>query len=173
MQDVEQQCLAVGMNDYLSKPVNYSQLLNVLSKNMQLNGQNINEEIPSFIPDENDLALDKTIELPGIDQSIARQFLGDDKDQLKKVLIQFREQYSQVYEQMNDYVEKKNYSEAHLLAHSLKGVSSIMGAKMLSEASLTLEKYFLMDVSNDDELKENMQQFKQQLDQIIRSSYIL
>ena len=44
---------------------------------------------------------------------------------------------------------------------------------MLSDVALTLEKQFLLDVIDGDELNENMKQFKQQLAQLIRSSYIL
>ncbi len=173
MQDVKQECLSVGMNDYLSKPVNYSQLLNVLSKNMQLNRTIVDEEEADFISDDNYLHSDENVQLLGIDQTIARQFLGDDTEQLKKVLIQFREQYAQVDQQINDYIKQQNYLEAHLLTHSIKGVSSIMGATMLSEAALILEKQLLLDKPDRDKLRENLQQFKRHLAQIIHTSHIL
>ncbi len=172
MQDVEQQCRESGMNDYLSKPVDYSQLLNVLSQNLKLTEQGIDEKINSCIVEYNALEEDNSITLPGIDKAIARQFLGDDSKQLKNILIQFREQYAQSYQQLNDYIKQENYSEAHLLAHSIKGVSAIMGAQDLSNSALALEKVLLSEVIEGIDLSKKIHCFKKELEQIIATSYI-
>ncbi len=189
VQDVEIKCRQSGMNDFLSKPVDYNHLLNVLSRHLKDSDQDQDKNIKWPVADGESLAVQGGSEtLPGIVQSRARKFLGDDIEQLKKVLIQFREQYEQSAQQLKEFLLQKNYSEAYLLAHSIKGVSAIFGAQELCNASLALEKllqFSEFDSSDPDgsepdssepdssELKKALQDYKKELIQIIKTSHLI
>jgi CheY-like chemotaxis protein len=109
-----EKCLAAGMDDYLSKPIDRVKLNMTLKKWISKN----NLEKPSKI-----------------------QELSDDDNIL--ILTAFVNTMSSVIESIQEYYNKKDYENLSITSHGLKSSSLAVGAKKLSEICFKIEKYSL------------------------------
>ncbi|MFK5892679.1 MAG: transporter substrate-binding domain-containing protein [Pseudomonadota bacterium] len=172
MQDVKEKCLKAGMNDYLSKPVNHTELLKMLGKYIK-STELKDEEINHFLPDHKNETMFLDEDLPGIDLAIASKYLGDDIQQLSAMLIQFREKYTPSYEQVNQLINKNDFVSAKNVFHSIKGVANIIGAKELAATALQLEMGLHQDKLKIKEILSFLNQFKMDLEEVVSSSKLL
>ncbi|HBE18626.1 MAG TPA: hypothetical protein DEG17_00190 [Cyanobacteria bacterium UBA11149] len=143
MQGDKEECLRVGMNDYISKPVRPEAIVQALNKYSQIHCEipsptvEMNYE-PSLI--EVELDLSKT---PAIDMGVLEGFkeiAGDDFDELLVELIDsYLEDAPPRLESISNAIEVKNAKVLQHSAHALKSASLTIGAKLLAQICSELE----------------------------------
>jgi PAS domain S-box-containing protein len=134
-----EQCLAVGMNDHIPKPVDRKQLLSALCKWIKpLSKQRLLEplyeekksESPSFfLPNQS-----------VINHRAAMERLGGNTELYLHLLRSFTQDQTQVVAEIRRLLSDKQGSDAERLAHSLKGMAGTIGAEHLQEVAKTLEQ---------------------------------
>jgi two-component system sensor histidine kinase/response regulator len=81
-------------------------------------------------------------ELEGIDvESGLRRLLGNRKT-YRRILMKFRKDFLAAADTIKTLVSEENYTEAEILAHTVKGAAGNIGAQELEGAAATLEKCF-------------------------------
>ena len=164
-----QKCLSIGMNDYLTKPINIKKLhaillkwiqpRNKLQSNVQCSPEQIETNdkcdhdntdlVTDKLHDANVILVDKTTtatvekdesELPGIDIPSALERLCGNRDLLNELLIDFGRDYQDVGQRILDALELNDYENAQKITHSVKGISGNLSALKLHETSVALEK---------------------------------
>jgi PAS domain S-box-containing protein len=143
MQGDKNKCIAAGMDDYLSKPVNPEDLLRKLKNYLKFSvEENVKTRPIQAIedtvslkeldrPDDNDLTWDKAGALVRI---------GGNEALLKTLAgIFVRDGLKQLTE-LKAAVIAENYQEATHVAHSVKGVAANLGGLKLQSVSAALEQ---------------------------------
>ncbi len=149
MVEDKQKAQEVGMDDHLSKPIDTTKLYEMLSKYCQC------------------LESNKGKTLPIIDQ----EYLDDivSSQELKETLLEkFATQLQ--YGEYKDIIQKmqQKQDDAHTLIHSLKGVSGNVGAMLIHELSIQIDKEYKQnnDIENSliEKLQEAIEKTLQELD---------
>jgi PAS domain S-box-containing protein len=134
-----EQCLAVGMNDHIPKPVDRKQLLSSLCKWVKpLNKQRLLE--PLY--EEKRQAKSSLLfpEQRAINHRAALERLGGNTELYLHLLRSFAQDQVQVVAEIRRLVNEKKGSDAERLAHSLKGMAGTIGAESLQEVAKSLEQ---------------------------------
>jgi len=153
-QEVDQ-CLEVGCNEHLSKPIDRNKLINLLksylsSDNTSLvdNLDSVNNQVDELcrltesrqIPQE-ELSGDQTeedIKSP-IDWSMVIENFFEDEDLLMEIVDIYLEETPQTVEKLADAIKTGTLEEVELHAHSIKGTSAQIAAAQLQEKGRLLE----------------------------------
>lgn len=132
-----EKCIAVGMDDYLSKPVTYDKLDSVLSKwvefdqTKELAGERYmhqpNSEMQVGMPNAEPVDMAGLIELLGPDEAA-------------EVLQLFVNSTEELISQIQDAADRHDPKALKEAAHQLKGAASSVGADHIARACLELEK---------------------------------
>ena len=131
MKGDRENCIASGMDDYLSKPVGQNELLVILEKWMpQAHWSKASMQKPK----ETKTNGRKT----PIDLSSLAELYG--AEDLPRLLESFLNECSQLLAEMEAVEKVRDYSEMARLAHQLKGLAVVMTAIELSEQALLLEQ---------------------------------
>lgn len=106
-----QKCLEAGMNDYMSKPVDFSRLNNLLEKYCK--------QEPVFYPfdEEDDL----------VDSEYLLKLAGGDAVFAKKILVEIKKQIPAVINQLQEMKAKGNSEGVKALCHNLVSTFSPLG----------------------------------------------
>ncbi len=123
----KEKCLAAGMNDYVTKPINKTQLFSVIEK--WISAKDIKPEEESSLPDK----------LPGINIAGALKRLGGKRRLYHDLLRNFYQDYQDVAKQMKSLLDKGDTETALRLAHTLKRIAGTLGIIDLYLISNTLE----------------------------------
>ncbi|MDB9313110.1 PAS domain S-box protein [Spirulina sp. CS-785/01] len=158
-----EQCLAAGMNDYLSKPV-AQERLEVL----------LNHWVKQITAKKEETKTQETVTLPNPpvvsppDNPIDTQRLNDiTQGRLeiqKQLLISFVEKSYSDLEQIKQALDQEDWETITHLAHRIKGSSSNVGAKALSQVASTLEQQ--VNQENPDPCYALIQDLNQQLGEL-------
>lgn len=120
-------CLAAGMDAYVSKPIHPAELNAVIA---DLVGEAEPESQFNSVADNATPVFDK-------DDLISR--VGDDLDFLEMILGVFCDDYPTHLQTIEDAIRERNPERLHAAAHTLKGSASNMGGKLAAERGLALE----------------------------------
>lgn len=138
-----QQCLAAGMDDYLSKPFNQEQLLAVLQR---WTHQRVSDDKPSVSPPAEKGATTQAIpdtSSPAFDPTPLAQLRTlqrpDKPDIIRKVVSQYLTTAPQLLQTLQDAVTRQEAETVHHAAHSLKSCSAQVGALQVAALSKDLE----------------------------------
>lgn len=141
MLEERERCLQAGMKDHIAKPIDPELLMLKLAQWIGAERLASAASRQSAMPAPAALAAPVGLPaaLPGIDvaSGIAR-CMGDVR-LLRDLLIQFRMHYSDAATQMMQLCAAERFSDAYMLAHSMKGAAANLGAPDLSEAAGRLE----------------------------------
>ncbi|MDQ6992523.1 MAG: response regulator [Mariprofundus sp.] len=118
MKGDRENCIAAGMNDHLTKPINPTKLYSLLEKWISREQQAI-------------CSLDKA-------DGLAR-VMGDE-DLYKEVLILFAETQAQAATKLKQALAQGDLQTATFIAHALRGVAANIGAKALAESATLCEQ---------------------------------
>jgi len=158
-------CLAAGMSDYVTKPIDVEQLFSTLKKWIKpeetvLSSGSIpplKEEIVEKLEPEKNQKIILPNELPCLDVELALKRLGD-QELLHSLLKDFHRDYKNAASDLRDVLNKQDLATAKLLAHSLKGVAANLSALQLQSAVQDLEKALKPDkLENTTNLLENVE----------------
>ena len=107
----EQECLAAGADDYISKPISADDLLSTIKKWKIIGREGL-----------------KTNEVVGIDVKVALERLRVGIDVFKQSLADFLESYGSIIEKIKDALIKQDKEMARTLLHTLRGAAVNIGA---------------------------------------------
>jgi CheY-like chemotaxis protein/HPt (histidine-containing phosphotransfer) domain-containing protein len=131
-----EKCIAAGMNDYVSKPIDPNKLFSVLAKHVHL-GHQPSEE-PDVGSEFSDLSLDKKLGL---------KIVGGNTSLYIRILKIFDEQHSDFAIRIREALQKGDGKGALMMAHGIKGAAGNIGASELRSVADELEKTLRNDLS--------------------------
>ncbi|MCP3941504.1 MAG: response regulator [Desulfobacteraceae bacterium] len=138
-----EKCLAASMNDYVSKPIDYDQLIATLGRWIEPQ-QEDQKQFSTHQLEEDYSVEDNYIDpLPGLDIISALRRLRVDKFLYKRLLIDFSRKYANIIYDIRKSLKENRIKDAHILAHSLKGTAGNLSATRLYSAARNLEEALL------------------------------
>ena len=139
MVEERNKCLAVGMNDHISKPIEVDKFFVTLTRWLKPAGGNLRRVA----------ALDETPEagpslhrLPGLNAGKAMARLGGNERLYTKLLRQFMDFYGDTQEKFSAAQQAGDNESAKRIAHTLKGLAGSIGAERLAGEAAYLESSF-------------------------------
>ena len=152
-------CLAAGMDDYLSKPVEMDKLRQTLSRWMPVGAVDRPAAIPAAIKDEigpfaagqvgvvvrdsdtRDDPAGSIVEETGtaVDIGALRSLFGDDDDEIREIFAAFVEPTEATVAEILDAVAGQSATDVASQAHKLKSSSRAIGAHNLADLCVALE----------------------------------
>ena len=146
------QAMEAGFDHYLSKPVDFAELLTLLNV---IGGVQPDENIESKLPRH---------EIRGINFGQALRNHGDDLELLNRLTDTFIEIYQHSDDELSNLVVTEDYVKAERLVHNIAGVAGSFGATSLMNISRDIE-HFLQNA--DGEIEPLQMVFSQELSNFI------
>ena len=148
------QCYQAGMNDVLTKPIDINQLMekfNTLSK------------VPPEFSTEADTPREEFLNyhLPGIDVDAALSRLRINAENYKELLKLFYENYKGKETLLEDYLEQKNWDEAKVWLHDVKGICANLSISSLADSCVILHDQLKSQPIDPADLRQFRQRFTQ------------
>ena len=140
MTGVSEIVIEVGMNDYVTKPVDPESFFKTLVKWIKPGERKLPDD---YIPCKNrDDESHQLLEgLKGIDVQSGIERTGGKVDRYIKLLKQFITNQGEACSFIRHYIETDNMEEAIRTAHTLKGVSGTIGATEIYDKSRMIENF--------------------------------
>jgi len=137
MQGVKKKCLAIGMQDMVSKPINPELLFKALIKWIVPKNNKVQEKIGSPKKDVLDV---ETLEISGLNLVSALPRFNYNIKHFMNVLQSFHDNNQTICAEIQERFEIGAYITAQRKAHSLKGVSASLGAENIHKIAKELEQ---------------------------------
>ncbi|NVN98170.1 MAG: transporter substrate-binding domain-containing protein [Geobacteraceae bacterium] len=155
-------CLAAGMNDHVTKPVDVGELFSTLHRWLRPDSG-----VPQAVATAAEVKKEFSEDTPGIKLNRAMQRLGN-RELLLSVIREFRRLHSRDDEIIRDAVRKGDSVLARRVAHTLKGLARTIGAEDAGVCAAAIESALAKESSEDltqllDELTAKLDCFKQQI----------
>ncbi|MCP4347442.1 MAG: response regulator [Desulfobacterales bacterium] len=132
--EYREKCKFVGMNDFVTKPVDFYGLNEIIERNTS---KDISE--PSADIGEYDLKPILTEEHPVLNREMALNYIGGDEELLKQLFKIFIETAPETIERLREAVMSNDTKEVARHAHSLKGPFGSIGAEFCWNIAVQLE----------------------------------
>lgn len=129
----KEKCMDAGMTDFLPKPLRQLDLLNMLKKHFNPDG----DQEPAEVMKTDDY----------LDMEMLREQIGDDEDFKIFFLHLVIQELSESLKKLQELGEEKNPEMAKAFLHKLKGTSGTAGLFRLSEKAMEWEK--IVDAYSD------------------------
>jgi CheY-like chemotaxis protein/HPt (histidine-containing phosphotransfer) domain-containing protein len=128
-------CQTAGMNDHVSKPILPDEVRAALLKYIPPR-----EPAPLIAAAHSLSAMDLPDELPGFVWHDVLETLGGNRGLLRKLLLQFADQFAGAAVQIAGLIRAGNLQEAGDTLHKIKGAAANLGAREVQRASALLEE---------------------------------
>ena len=135
MQGDREKCLEAGMNDYISKPINFQSLMKILKK--WLFTQSHHEENRTAKNEIDEAANHRPMIF---DQSVFMNRLMGDMDLGREILEAFMIDIPQKIESLQSNLMAGDAKVVRHLTHTIKGASATIGGSALSKVAAIMEK---------------------------------
>ena len=161
-------CLAAGMNDFVTKPIDVNRLFTTLAKWIEPSER----VVPTHLLPETNKAKDSheppMADLPGIHVTSGLKRLGGNQALFKKLWAEFKRDHAGASSEIEAILaQAEDLERAHRLVHTIKGVAGNLGAKELFEVARALEMAIKQD--NRDVWSERLANFERALAQVLES----
>ncbi len=154
MLEERERCLALGMNEHVSKPIDPPALYDCLAKHYQAQETHVVQQIDA------DAELDFS-NIPGLDVAAGLAHCAGRPALYARLLRAFVRDYGDLPAQLQDWGKlDAAQGKGEMLAHTLKGLSATLGMLELPEICAQLE---LASAQNQTTAPEDAQQLAQQL----------
>ncbi|HJV23260.1 MAG TPA: response regulator [Holophagaceae bacterium] len=147
-----ERCLGIGMNDYLTKPVDPAELYAVLLRWISPREPRPATPAPAPEPPSADAFDLAHLELPGIDLEAGLVNLMGSRDRYGKLLVRFRELKVGVPAEIREALARGDREVAIRCAHSMVGGAATLGAMVLAEAARALQDALQDGAASEPEL---------------------
>ena len=143
MAGAKEECLAAGMNDYVTKPIDTKELFSVMAKWL---GQKVGASLAEAQL-QGSVSTSSSVELSfdslvGIESESALIRLNGNRKLLLNLLKTFVSSYSGVILEITEAVAADDLQTSERIAHSLKGVAGSISATGVQQAAKDLELIF-------------------------------
>ena len=139
LEGYREKCIAAGMDDYLTKPIDEKELFSALKRWLKPSDKvssdaPIQQAMPRQTPEN---ILPTT--LPGFNLQLALQRLGGNADFFATLLKEFARGHADSAKKIRQALSEKDIAGAQRLAHSIKGIAGNLSAETLHKAAGNLE----------------------------------
>jgi len=140
----QQACFDAGMNDYVSKPIDDSEIIKKLSKwrqsSAKMDAINTTSLIASFPPGESSETSIIPDKIAFLDLQSVRKRTRISDDAMLRIFKRFRDNHRDFIRTMVTFLNNKNWDLARLQVHNIKGTAGYIGAEGLVEQAVAVEK---------------------------------
>ncbi len=138
MEADRKKCLAAGMNDYITKPLDVAQLFELLNKWLY-------NKAPSTPPkalSSSSLRMENILANIGqLDYALALNRMGGNQSLYYNLVKGFCEEQADFIPKLTEAIENADYPSIRILSHTIKGLLGSIGATTLQDISSEIEKY--------------------------------
>jgi len=167
MKGVKEKCLAAGMNDYITKPIDNKRLFNTLIKWLPKNKIS-KREIGTVLPVNKDLECLKKIQGINIIEALSR--LNQNQVLFARLFKEFCQNYKNYFLEINSAIKSNDLYLAKRLTHTIKGIAGNFSAQNLHSAACDLE--IAIENRHDKDIAKFLKQFDKALKQLTSSANI-
>ncbi|MGB5866658.1 MAG: transporter substrate-binding domain-containing protein [Arcobacteraceae bacterium] len=162
----KEKSIEAGMNNHINKPINPQELFDVLALYVHSEEKVLhNDEIQQN--DDYDLEqLD--LRIFDVENTLAK--LNNSHEIYIKILKQFGTTYKNVYDELQKFLDIKDLESLKVKVHELKGVTGNIGATILYEKLVIIDKIIKKDEIPSFQL---LQEFKAELKEVMQSIEML
>ena len=160
-------CLASGMNDHVSKPIDLRQLYETLARWLPHTGDGVPVN-PAVLPPASTTV---SAELPGINMAAATSRMMGNSQLLKDLIILFCSENHDTVSKIRQAIAQQNIGQAKELLHSLKGIAGNISAEGLAESSRLLEEQ--LREQRMDTVAAMLDQMEQEMLQVLEAGKLL
>jgi len=153
MDEERERCLAVGMNDHITKPVDPELLFQVLGHWLKRDRQPVKH---------NAVFSQSALQIPGIDSDAGLRRVAGNQKLYVSLLRQFCQSQGDAVERIGVALAEQDFTGAGRIMHTIKGVSGNIGAVAAQEQAARLET-----LVRDNESLAVLQRALQEFDVII------
>jgi two-component system sensor histidine kinase/response regulator len=132
-----ERCLAAGMNDFVTKPVDFPTLMNRIERWLRPSADNAVSPAPTIA------ALHEGLD--HIDEDLALRYAMGETERMIAVIRQFLEHYRDMPEILRDQARGNDRESLRAIAHKLKGTSPYVGAKRFGGFAAHVERAVAVD----------------------------
>ncbi len=123
MEGDSEKCIEVGMDDYLSKPINFVKMFNIIEARTKSKGHSFNHF----------QLIDNSIELFANNSGLT-------KDAAKKIFDDYTKYLPSLFQDMSQAMENNDFEKLRGLTHTLKGSSGSLRINSIYELAIKLEE---------------------------------
>jgi two-component system, sensor histidine kinase and response regulator len=122
-----EECLAAGMNDFISKPFAADTLVDVIARWVREDRASGSQELWTL-----------PTSLPGIDVATGLGYVAGELSVYSSLLLRFRKDYAHADRHVEELLAQGDLTSAERFAHSLKGLAGQIGARELQSNAAEL-----------------------------------
>ncbi|MDM8550919.1 response regulator [Desulfobacterales bacterium HSG2] len=134
-----ERCLKAGMDDYVSKPIDKTELFRILEKWLSAPVRRSESDVRSFEVQVSNPDIPDIPDIPCIDISNALERTGIAWDTFRRLLRDISEDQKMIFDELSRAVRDLNHKEIRRLAHSMAGVAGNISAYELRRVARRLE----------------------------------
>ncbi|MEH0688936.1 response regulator [Vibrio cholerae] len=158
MQEERERCLAIGMNDHISKPIDPDRLFTTIERLCQVQQRGASTDIAAVLSQPSELKLEM---VQGLDVKNGLLRVAGNRDLYERILCQFIDKESDAVARISLALENSNIDEAELMAHTLKGTAANLGATSLADLASSVESALAQ--SHVEEIQSDLRQLQNEL----------
>lgn len=118
--------LEKGFNDYISKPINKNELIDVLKKYLK-----VEEKIIEKIDEK---------EYKGFNFDYLKSIIGDNEEVLEKIITSFKKSLKNSITNLSVCLKSEDFDKIKIIAHTLKGAAANIGINEITSICKTIEE---------------------------------
>jgi Amt family ammonium transporter len=135
-----ERCLAAGMDDYTSKPLNPERLLRLIDAHLSDRRKNAAEPgRPELATSETHPDQEVQRSSPAFDTEKMLKSWGNDRSFVHRLIAKFSVRATDDLQKLREAIERNDAAEAQRLAHGLKGAAGYVAAENVRQLAAQLE----------------------------------